>query len=102
MMMVLTGEPIGAKEALTSGLVAQIVPAGTARTAACELAGKIAARAPLAMKAAKASIRDADELPLSEHVMAERGRFVALVGTADKSEGIAALKEKRAPCWLGS
>jgi enoyl-CoA hydratase len=61
----------------------------------------LAGRAPLALSEAKASIRDADILPIDEHIVAERRRFILLLGTADKKEGIAAFREKRAPLWQG-
>lgn len=99
--MILTGEPIDAAAALAAGLVADVVPAGTALDAALALAGRLAARAPLALHAARASLRDADSLPLSEHLLAERRRFVELLGTADKAEGVAAFLEKRGPRWSG-
>ena len=100
--MILTGEPIGADEALAAGLVAEVAPAGEALAHAMALAAKLAARAPLALAAAKASIRDADTLPLADQLREERRRHVALLGTADKAEGVAAFLEKRQPRWTGA
>lgn len=101
MKMVLTGEPIAAAEAQRCGLIAEAVAAGTALAAALALAERLAARAPLALRAAKASIRDAETLDEAAHLLAERRRFIALLGSADKAEGIAAFKDKRAPVWRG-
>ena len=100
--MVLTGEPIDARHALASGLISEVAPAGEALAQAAVLAGKIADRAPLAMRQAKASLREAAELAERDHILAERRRFVSLLGSADKAEGIAAFKEKRAPNWCGA
>lgn len=100
--MVLTGDPIDARRALEAGLIAEVVAAGDALSHASILAGTIAGRAPLAMRAAKASLRQAGELFERDHIMAERARFVALLGSADKQEGIAAFKQKRAPIWRGA
>jgi enoyl-CoA hydratase len=101
MRMVLTGEPISAAEALDAGLVADVVSAGEAENASLRLATTIAARAPLALQGAKASIRDAMRLNEDDHLLAERKRFVALLGTEDKAEGLAAFREKRTPVWRG-
>jgi enoyl-CoA hydratase len=101
MRMVLTGEPIEARDALACGLIAETAAAGAANARALQLAAQIAARAPLAMRAAKASIREAEALSEREHILSERRRFIALLGSADKAEGIAAFKEKRAPKWEG-
>lgn len=100
--MVLTGEPIDAAHALAAGLVAEVAPTGEALRQGTDLAARIAARAPLAMREAKASLRDAAELSERDHILAERRRFVALLGSADKAEGIAAFKEKRAAVWRGA
>ena len=101
MRMVLTGEPIDAARALAAGLVAETAPAGEALARAKALAAAIAGRPPLALAAAKASIRDAERLPEPDHVRAERVRFVALLGSADKAEGLAAFRGKRPPVWTG-
>jgi enoyl-CoA hydratase len=101
MRMVLTGEPIGADQAREAGLIADVAPAGTALQAALDLASTLAARAPLALAAAKASIRNAGQLTVSEHLRAERELFVGLLGTEDKIEGLRAFREKRPPVWRG-
>lgn len=101
MYMVLTGDPIGAEEALACGLIACLAEQGQALSDALALAGKLAGRAPLALRAAKASIRDAQHLDETAHIRAERVRFIKLLGSADKAEGIAAFHEKRQPDWKG-
>lgn len=100
--MVLTGEPIDAARALATGLIAEVVAEGEALRRGIALAVRIAARAPLAMREAKASLRDVAELTQRDHLFAERRRFVALLGSADKAEGITAFKEKRAAVWRGA
>lgn len=101
MHMVLTGEPIGAEEAHAIGLIAGLAEQSQALTDALALAEKLAARAPLALRAAKASIRDAEQLDEAAHLRAERVRFIELMGSADKVEGVSAFLEKRAPNWQG-
>jgi len=102
MKMVLTGEPIDAAQARAAGLVADVVATGTAQEAALALASRLAQRAPLALREAKASVRQALASFEPDHLMAERRRFVALLGTQDKAEGIAAFKTKREPVWRGA
>lgn len=101
MHMVLTGESISAERAVAAGLVGEIVPTGQALDRALHLARLIAGRAPLALAAAKASVKAAFDLPHGEHLRQERSRFLALLGTDDKREGVAAFLEKRNPSWQG-
>lgn len=101
MKMVLTGEPISAVVALSAGLIAQVTEPSETLQGALTLAEKLSSRAPLALRAAKASIRDADFLDEAAHLVEERRRFIQLLGTSDKAEGITAFKEKRAPVWRG-
>ena len=101
MHMVLTGKPIDAATARAFGLIVEVTPDGQALTQALQLAGLIAGRAPKAMAAAKASVKLALELPLGEHLRAERQQFLALLGSADAKEGTAAFQEKRPPVWRG-
>ncbi|WP_168073810.1 enoyl-CoA hydratase-related protein [Caulobacter sp. SSI4214] len=99
MRMVLTGEPIDASAACAAGLISEVVEAGQALDAAVTLAQTIAARSASAMQAAKASINQAETLSEPDHLLAERLRFVALLGTPDKIEGVRAFKEKRPAQW---
>ncbi len=102
MRMVLLGDPITADEAAALGLVALVVDAGEARSAAIAMAERIAARAPLAMRQAKASINAAFDLPHLAHLGFERQAFSALFGSDDKQEGVAAFLDKRPAAWTGS
>ena len=99
--MILTGRPISAREAGARGLVSLVVPAEATREAALDLAGRIAAMPPLAVVAAKAAVRRAEELPLTAGLAAERSAFFALFDTDDQAEGMAAFIEKRQPVWKG-
>ena len=92
-------EPIHARRAYDLGLIARLARDGEALSDALTLASKLASRAPRALKAAKASIRDAADRSLSEHLCAERQRFLALLAGPEKAEGIAAFRERRDPVW---
>jgi len=56
--VVLTGRRLGAEEAHAVGLIDRLVPAGSARTAARELAKHIANNSPVATRAAKRALRN--------------------------------------------
>jgi enoyl-CoA hydratase len=101
MELILTGRSIGAGEAEAMGLVTKVVPAEETLEAALGLASRIAAQAPLAVRAAKEAIRRADELPLSAGLAFERRAFFRLFGTEDQAEGMAAFTEKRPARWSG-
>jgi enoyl-CoA hydratase len=101
MELVLTGRNLDAVEALAAGLVTRVVPAAETLDAALELAGRIAAQPPIAVRAAKRAVRAAEELPLSEGLRAERAAFFALFATEDQAEGMRAFIDKRSPTWVG-
>jgi enoyl-CoA hydratase len=66
-----------------------------------KLADEIAARAPLAVRAAKELINEAYELTLSDALHQERQEFYNLFGSEDQKEGMQAFIEKRKPVWKG-
>ena len=101
MEMILTGEPIDARLALSLGLVNRVVPSEATVDAALELAARIAAMPPLAVRAAKAAIRGAHEDALAAGLVAERDTFFQLFDTADQAEGMSAFTQKRSPTWSG-
>jgi enoyl-CoA hydratase len=101
MELILTGRRFGAIEAEAWGLVSLVVPVAETVDRALELAGRIAAQAPLAVAAAKASVVAAQGLSLAQGLRFERERFEALFETEDQSEGMIAFLEKRTPTWTG-
>lgn len=96
--MVLTGEVIDAATAHAWGIAAWAAT-GPSLPMAEELAATLAARAPLALAAAKAALVAGAEgaLALTE----ERAGFERLLDSADKTEGIAAFRERRKPRFEG-
>jgi enoyl-CoA hydratase len=101
MEVILTGRTMTAGEAEAHGLITRIVPAAATVEAALELAGVIAAMPPLAVRAAKAAILDAEERSLSDGLARERATFFRLFDTEDQAEGMAAFTQKRPPVWSG-
>ncbi len=101
MEMILNNRTLSAVEALEFGLVNRVVEVEAYLDEAIKLAGEIAARAPLAVRAAKKMINEAHELPLSKGLSEERQEFYQLFATEDQKEGMRAFIEKRPPEWQG-
>ncbi len=101
MEMILTGTTIGAPEAAARGLVNRVVPTEATVDVALELAATVASMPPLAVRAAKAAVRQAEETALADGLAHEREAFFRLFDTEDQAEGMAAFAEKRAAEWSG-
>jgi enoyl-CoA hydratase len=101
MELILTGRSISAREAEAAGLVSLVVPSEETLDRALELAGRIAAMPPLAVRAAKTMVNEAFESSLTAGLADERRTFFDLFSTEDQGEGMAAFAEKRAPTWRG-
>ena len=100
--LMFTGEPLSADDALRWGLINQVVPDGTALTAALALAERIAVNAPLAVQASKRVAYGVDDGQLPAEADGWR-RTMREIGTVlrseDAKEGPRAFAEKRAPVW---
>jgi enoyl-CoA hydratase len=101
MEMILNNRTLSAQEALQFGLVNRVVPTERYLAEALKLAEEIAARSPLAVRAAKGMIDQAYEQALSEGLHKEREGFYNLFATEDQKEGMQAFIEKRKPVWKG-
>jgi enoyl-CoA hydratase len=101
MEMILNNRILSAEEALRFGLVNRVVPTELLLAESLAFAAELAGRAPLALAAAKRAINNAQELPLSEGLAAERDLFHNLFDTSDQKEGMQAFIEKRKPRWQG-
>ena len=101
MLMLLTGDRIDADEAYRIGLVSKVVPQGELMKTAREIAGKIAANAPLSVRAVKRLVRQGLDMPLSHAIDTERYVFGLLYNSEDRIEGRKAFAEKRKPQYKG-
>lgn len=99
--LILTGEAIGAPRAFDLGVINRLAPDGQVVEVALELARRIAACAPLAVRESLAVARasyDEEEVELRRRGDEAQLR---LEKTADFAEGSLAFTQKRAPHWLG-
>jgi len=99
--LLLTGEMIGAAEALRIGLVDEIVPSERLLARAKELADAIVAMAPLAVAGCIEAVQHGSALGIDDAMKVEASIFGRLSGTDDKAEGTAAFLDKRPPKWTG-
>jgi enoyl-CoA hydratase len=101
MELLLTGDPIEARRALELGLVSAVVEPEQLKTAAQDLAQRLAEQAPLAVSATKQAVYRGFDLPLHDALDIERGEFTRVFNSEDAREGVTAFLEKRKPSWSG-
>ena len=101
MQMVLTGEPISARQALRSGLVSEVTQPEFTVERALHIAHSIATKAPLAVRLAKEALLKAMDTDLASGLRLERHAFTLLAGTRDRDEGIRAFQDKRPAHFSG-
>jgi enoyl-CoA hydratase len=99
MLMALTGEPLGADDALRLGLVDRVVAPAELLPAAQTLAARIASMASPVIATIKATIWEGLEMPLDEALLAECTTFANVVIAPNAKEGTDAFLNKRAPHW---
>lgn len=97
--LIFTGRRMSAQEALALGLVVSIAPKSELRRAALELAADICRSSPVAVREAKRAVEASFGMPLEDAIALENEAWARVVATADRSEGITAFNEKRAPRW---
>jgi enoyl-CoA hydratase len=101
MELALTGETITAGRGAELGLVNRLAEPGAALDSALELAGQVAANAPLALRASKSVLQRQWSWD-DETFWARQGEITGPVFTSeDAIEGATAFSEKRAPNWRG-
>lgn len=93
--ILLTGEPVGAQEALRIGWVNAVAPEAELRAQAVALGRKIGAMSKLAVARILQAVRDGMSLPIAQALDLESRLFGEMMPTEDKKEGVTAFVEKR-------
>lgn len=88
--LILTGRAVGAAEALAMGLANRVVPRGTSREAAEELAAEIARFPQATMRGDRASAYASQALSMEEALRTEFAHGVASLATGEAATGAAA------------
>jgi enoyl-CoA hydratase len=101
MDLILTGEPVDAQWAYRHGLVSRLTPAGHALSTAVEVAERIAANGPLAVRTSKTIVARSADWPAHEFFARQKQFSEPVATSADAREGALAFAEKRAPQWTG-
>ena len=101
MQVVLTGDPLTAEVAHAHGLVNVLTEPGEALAGARELAARIAANGPLAVRVTKQIVMAAVGYSGEELFAAQKEAVELVMASADAEEGARAFAEKRAPVWKG-
>lgn len=99
--IILTGEPLDAREALRIGLVSEVVPDGQFRERVATIAAAIAAQPPQAVMLARGLLTRASEGDFRQAAEAEALAQGILGETEDHKEAVRAFIEKRTPTFTG-
>jgi crotonobetainyl-CoA hydratase len=102
--MALTGEPVDAETAHRWGLVNRVAAPGGALAAALDLAERVAANSPMAVRASKDLLQRSASVgsDWDDAVWELNERWLERVlASEDATEGARAFAERRAPVWRG-
>jgi len=99
--LILSGEMLGADEALRLGLVNRVYPAAELVEHTMTFAKSLAAKAPLALRACLEATQAAGDTSTHEGMHIEASVFGRTCGTSDFKEGTQAFLEKRQAAFTG-
>lgn len=99
--MLFTGDPIGAADARTYGLVNEVVAASGLQTRAGELAGRLAKKSPLVIAGMKRVALEAADKSAADALRHELLEAYNYGRSHDLEEGLRAFAEKREPQFKG-
>lgn len=97
--LMMTGEPIDAREAERLDIVNAVVPAEEFDATVRSWAHRVAAKSPLLMRLGKSAIEATRDMSLPDALSALQSQLALAFTTEDITEGVAAFREKRDPEW---
>jgi enoyl-CoA hydratase/carnithine racemase len=100
--LMLTATPVSAEQALSWGLVNQVVPSADLANASAAMVERLLAVGPLASRAIRRLVREGADLPLVESLAQEAAAATVLMQSADAAEGVTAFAQRRPPAWTGA
>ena len=101
MEILLLGDLIEAEEAWRIGLINEVVAPDELMPRAREIASRLAANGPFALRKIKEAVLRTNGLPLAEAHDIENQLSGEVMASSDAREGPRAFVEKRAPNWKG-
>lgn len=99
--MCITGEPIGAQEALALGLVNYVVEPADLDAKVQWLLDRTLDKSPTAIRRGKYAIRAIQDMSIEQALAYMESQIGVLSMTEDAAEGLKAFNEKRKPVWTG-
>jgi enoyl-CoA hydratase len=99
--MILLGERLSAREAVTYGLANKVVPAAEFDQAVADWAKRLASKSPVLMRLGHDAMYRQQDMPLDDALEFLRSQLSLTFTTEDIVEGAQAFFEKREPHWKG-
>ena len=100
--MIFTGKMIGAEEAKSLGMVNKVVPAAELMDAVMKVAGSIAKKGRVSLRAAKHAVNSGADVDLATGCQIEIDSFALCIASEDSKEGTSAFMEKRKAEFKGT
>lgn len=100
-LMLMTGMPVNAEDALRMGLCQMAVPFEMVQMTAMGLCTEIAKLPPMSMRFIKRGVNLATEASTQVGMYYEEAQSIYCCGTDDIKEGVSAFEEKREPTFTG-
>ncbi len=99
--LLLLGERIDAREALTAGIVNRVVAPEEFDAAVADWAGRLAAKSPVLMRLGKDAMFRQQDMAFADALEFLHAQLTIALSTEDIVEGVTAFFEKREPQWKG-